>query len=508
MQLERSKNAKRNIVFGVLNKIVNIVLPFCLRTVLIRVLGAEYLGLNGLFSSILQVLNISELGFSNAVVYSMYKPIAEGDNKTIYALLKFYKVIYFIIGSFITVSGLIIMPFIPKFIKGDVPSDINIFILYFLFLLNTVLSYFVFAYRNSLLLANQRTDLISKINTVVHLICYSTQFVFLYLTKNFYIYVILLLLSTIITNLFTYKASVKLYPDIHCEGKLEKSLQKSILTSVKGLFLNKVCAISRNSLDSIFVSAFLGLSITAVYNNYYYIMSAVVGIIGVISPSILAGIGNSVVLESKEKNFEDMKKINFLYMWISGFCTICLLCLYQPFTEIFFGIDMLFPFKIVLTFCIYFYVLQMGDIRCLYSDANGLWWENRFRAVIETLLNIILNYLLGKYLGVIGIVLGTLISLFFINFLWGSNILFSKFFTNSSILSYYWDNFRYALVTFCAAIVTYFLCSLVHFNLYIVLFLRLFICIIIPNFIYFIVYKNTSIFKLSINWLIGVIRNH
>ena len=188
MKLEKTKNARRNILFGILNKVITMFLPFVVRSVIIYALSAEYLGLNSLFSSILQVLNLTELGFSSAIVYSMYKPIAENDDETICALLNFYRKIYFIIGCVVLSLGLLLLPFLDKLINGDVPDNINIYILYLCYLVNTVLSYMMFAYRSSLLNAHQRTDIISNINTITLGSMYFLQIIVLIATKNYYTY--------------------------------------------------------------------------------------------------------------------------------------------------------------------------------------------------------------------------------------------------------------------------------------------------------------------------------
>ena len=154
MELDRTKNALRNIVWGVIEKITLLLLPFITRTVLIKVLGVDYLGLNTLFVSILQVLSVSELGIGSAIVFSMYKPIAEDDNKTLCALLNLYKKIYHCVGSAILILGLLIMPFLHHFVKGEIPSDVNLYSLYLIFLLNTVISYFLFAYKETMYRAN------------------------------------------------------------------------------------------------------------------------------------------------------------------------------------------------------------------------------------------------------------------------------------------------------------------------------------------------------------------
>lgn len=505
MQLNRTQNAKRNIVFGIINKLVTLFFPFVIRMVMIREIGAEYLGLGSLFSSILQVLNITELGFSSAVVYSMYKPIAEDDNETLCAILNFYRKVYFYIGLIIACLGLLILPFLKSLIKGEIPENISIYLLYVVYLASTVISYLLFAYKNSLISAFQRNDIISNINTLTQSLVYVMQFILIILTKNYYLYALVLILGAVIQNIVTEIVSRKIFPEIICKGHLEEKIKKDIKVKVKGLFINKLCAVSRNSFDSIFVSAFLGLTQTAIYNNYFYIMNGVIALLGIVVPSILAGVGNSIVTESQQKNYSDMKKINFIYMWLSGWCTTCLLCLYQPFTELAFGKEMLFPFPVVILFCLYFYVLKMGDIRGVYSEAKGLWWENRYRAVIEVLANLVLNFVLGKFFGVYGIIIATLISLFVINFLWGSSIIFKYYFTEIKMSEYYLFHLLYIGVTSVCCFLSWLICSFINITGVLGLILKLLICFLLPNSIYIVVYLKFPLSKLSKKWIKSII---
>lgn len=175
MKSNRTQNTKRNIIGGFLNKLVGILFPFIIRSIVIKVLGVNYLGINSLVTSILQVLNMTELGFSSAIVYSMYKPISEGDSEKICALMNLYKKVYRIIGLVILVSGVILIPFLPKLINGDIPEDINITIIYIIYLFNTVISYLLFAYKNSILIAHQRNDITTNINSILLVFQYSIQ---------------------------------------------------------------------------------------------------------------------------------------------------------------------------------------------------------------------------------------------------------------------------------------------------------------------------------------------
>lgn len=203
MEMNRSRNATRNIIFGVILKIYQLVLPFAMRTIIMYELGVKYLGLNSLFTSILQVLNLAELGVGSAMVFSMYKPIAQEDSKTICALMRLYKVYYRAIGLVVFAAGMVLLPFIPKLIAGDVPDGINIYVLYLLNLMATVFTYWLFAYKNSILQAHQRQDVVSKVTIVTDTCKYILQIGTLFAFHNYYYYVCVLLLSQIFNNILT-----------------------------------------------------------------------------------------------------------------------------------------------------------------------------------------------------------------------------------------------------------------------------------------------------------------
>ena len=502
MKLERTKNAKRNMLFGAINKVITLLLPFIVRTAVIYQLGSEYLGLNSLFTSILQVLSLSELGFSQAVVYSMYKPIADGDEDTICALLSFYRLAYKVIGLVILVLGLCVLPFLPYLIEGSYPADVNIYVVYVVYLVNTSLSYLLFAYKSALLTAHQRVDVTSNVLTITTSAMNLCQIAVLFLFANYYAYVVLIPLFTLANNVINLVVVNRMYPQYRCRGKVGPKLMGDIKRKVAGLMIQKICATSRNSLDSVFVSAFIGLTATAIYANYYYVLLSVTNLLAVISASILAGAGNSVAMESREKNYADMNKFNFLYMWISGWCTCCMLCLYQPFMQVWVGADLMLPMSSVVLFCLYFYVLKMGDIRSVYVESTGIWWENKFRAIAEAVLNIVLNFALVQVFGINGIIAATLISLFLINFCYGSQLIFKYYFQNGKLGEYFRYHGWYLLVTVAACVASFVVCELIPFGGIAGLAVKLFICCIVPNIVYLICYCRTKQYGISMKWIL------
>jgi len=508
IRLNRTGNAVRNMIFGIANQFVTLVFPFILRTILIRVLGMEYAGLNGLFVSVLEVLNLSELGLSTAIVYCMYKPIAFGDKDSLCALLKLFRKLYFVIGMVILVVGVAVMPFLRYFVKDSYPDDINLYLLYSIYLANSCISYFFVGYRSALLSAHQRLDVMQKISTLVKGIMYSVQIMVLILCKNYYVYAIMLPIFTIITNLLTAFETKKIFPQYICQGEVSKEIKKDLKEKVSGLMITRLCAVTRNSFDSIFISAFIGLTMSAIYSNYYFIMKSITSILGIIVQAVLAGVGNSIQTESVEQNYNDLKRFNFMYLWISGVCTVCLFNLYQPFMYLWMGKDNLLPLSSVILFCMYFFLLKMGDMQSVYYNAAGLWWHYRKCTIVEAFLNLVLNSVLGKIWGLNGIIAGTLISLLLVNFLYAERLVFKYYFKNGRAQEFYFCQIKYAVVTAFICTITYFLCSCIPYvqtedSKYIIkiLAIRGILCLMVSNCIYLLAYARTKEFCSARVWI-------
>jgi len=502
MQLDVKKNTKRNIVFGVINKTVLMILPFIVKTVIKTTLGVEYLGLNSLFSSILQVLSVTELGFSTAVIYNMYKPIATGDNHTVCALLHFYRKVYRIIGIAILGIGLCLIPFLDYLVKGSYPDDANLKALYLIYLSNSVISYFMFSYLSSILVAYQREDINSITNLVVQTSLQLCQVVVLCLTKNYYLFLILMPAFTIINNLWIAYIVKKMYPQYRCVGSLDDVIKRDLKKLVEGTFVQKACAVTRNSLDSICISAFLGLSMTGIYNNYYSIFHGVTLFLMIVGTSLMGGVGNHVATKTMEENYEELETVDFLYMTLSGWCTVFLLCLSQPFMTMWMGKDMLMPIAVVVEMCLYFYVSHLGDMKMLYTSANGLWWHHRWRSIIETLMNLALNIGLGMLFGVYGIVAATIISLLSCNFVWGTGITFNLYFNEKRINKYFKYQGLYFAVNTFVCIITFLISSAFSSStLFLTLVLRFGLCVVIPATMYYLIYRNYRLTGKAIEYL-------
>lgn len=486
MKINRIKNSKRNMVFGVIYRLVLTILPFINRTVLIYVLGVEYLGLNSLFAAVLNILNLAELGFGSAIVYSMYKPIADNDTNAVCALLNFYKKVYRTIGISVLIAGGIATIFIEKLVAGDVPVDINIKIIFLIQLLNVVVSYFFMAYKASILSAFQREDLVSKVATAVMLCQYLVQFALVFIFKNYYIYLCVLPICTVLCNIIKAGIVKKHYPQYVSKGELDAETVNVVKTKVKALFLHKIGGVVANSLDNIVISSFLGLVAVAVYNNYWYVYSSVCYFIAIFHSSVQAGLGNSIATEGVESNYDRFKKLNFVNAWIVGWCSCCMLCLYQPFMELWVGKDLMYPVYIVIAFVVYFYINMVRRTVVTFKEAAGLWEEDRYKPIISAVVNIVLNIILIRFIGILGVILSTVVSFVFVEIPWETYVLFKKYF-KTSVREYLFEQIRYciAFATICA--VLYYICDLFVLPVIYEFFIRGLLCLILPNVFFGIV---------------------
>ena len=497
MIIERTKNASRNILFGIILKLYQILVPFIMRTAMIYFMGIQYLGLNSLFAAILQVLNLAELGVGSAMVFSMYKPIVDDDKTRICALMRLYKLYYRGIGFVIAGVGIILTPIIPKLINGDTPAGINIYILYLLNLGVTVLSYWLLAYKNSILQAHQRTDVVSKVTLITNTVQYVLQFFVLWIFRNYYVYVMVMLATQVLTNVVTALVADRLYPNYRPEGKLNKEEIKGINQKIKDLFTSKIGYIIVNSTDTIIISAFLGLSVLAVYQNYYFILTAIAGFVTIVFQSVAAGIGNSLITDTKEKNFSDLNKLTFLISWIAGFCACCFLNLYQPFMEIWVGINFTLEFTAVISFVIYYYIYEINQLLNTYKDAGGIWHQDRFRPLVTAMVNLGMSLIMVQLWGIYGVILSTVLSMLFVGTPWILYNLFTTLFEKRQLSIYMRKLFFYVIISAVACVVSYFACSFNNLGKWTTLIAKLVICVIVPNVIFLVVYHKLPEFKES-----------
>ncbi len=500
--LSRSNNVKRNLVFGLASKIVSLVLPFISRTIIIKYLGVEYTGLGSLFSSILTVLSLSELGIGSAIIFGMYKPVAQNDVEKLNAYMAFLRKCYVIIGGVVLSLGLIILPFLSYLIEGEYPDGINIYILYLIYLLNSVVGYLCLSYRDAIISANQRVDIISKITTIVAIIQELLQIVILLLFKDYLLFSLAMLLGTIACNLIKYLVSKKMYPQIKPCGKLAPSEIRTIKTQVSGLLFQKIGSIVLSSVDTIVISSYLGLVTLGLYNNYHYIISVLLGFFTIIPASVIPSIGNSIQTETVEKNYSDFKLFHFVYSWVIIFCSACLLTLYQPFIKLWLGSNYLFDFSFVIVMVLYFYSYKFTEIVYVYREATGLWAKWKYVSIIAAVFNLVSNIILVQFIGLYGIMISTILAKVLIYLPFFSYPLFKDYFNSKKMYyKYLLNQLLYFVIAVLVCVSTFFLCSLVPDEGIWLFIIKLTICILFSNLLMTIIFFRTQKFKAMLSFL-------
>lgn len=490
----RTKNSIKNIIFGMVGQAISILLSFVSRTVFIYILGTNYLGVNGLFSNILSMLSLAELGVGSAIIYNMYKPLANKDEGKLKSLMQLYSRAYRIIGTIVAIIGISIVPFLDFIIK-DKPNISNLTLIYLLFLLNSVTSYF-FIYKSSIIIADQKNYIITIKQQVFNLIQVTLQIIVLLLTKSYILYLIIQIICNFMLNLSISKKADEIYPFLkekNIEG-LDKKSQKDILKHVTAMMSHKVGGVVVNGTDNILISSFVGVYWVGIYSNYILITGMINRFLSQIFSAITASVGNLNAKESKEKAYEVYEKLLFLNFWIYGFCSICLGVLVNPFITFWLGKQFLMTNTAVLVITINFYLMGMRQTTITFNSTLGLFWNDRFKPWIEAAINIIISIILLNKFGIIGVFLGTLISTVTTS-VWVDPYILYKYGFNKSIALYFIRYIKYILVTAIGGIITQLCVIMINYNGFIGLLIKGIICLIIPNIIFCIFFFYDKQFK-------------
>lgn len=493
----RTNNSIRNILFGLVGQMIAIVLTFVGQRFFISILGTVYLGLNGLFTNVLSLLSLAELGIGTAIIYSLYKPLSNGDKIKISSLVNFYAKAFKIIAVITFIMGLILMPFLKYFAKGAQSID-NLYVYYFLFLLNNALTY-LFSYKKSLIIADQKSYIVTIIRYSFFIPLSILQIVILYLTKNYLLYLMLLLVFNVIENIIISIWADKLYPFIteYKKVRLNNEDKNILYRNIKALINHRLGAVIVNGTDNIIISFFMGVYYVGLYSNYLIIINALNMIINQIFSSITASVGNLNSEDSKEKSYQIYKAILFANFWLFGFCSISLIALLNPFISIWVGSKYMLDFSIVAIISINFYVNGIRRTTLVFRDSLGLFWHDRYKPIIEALINIVLSILLVKYLGVFGVLLGTFVSTI-ITSSWVEPYVLFKHGFKKKMKEYLYNAFYYTLVISVIGgitlILTQYISTMVQSN-YLSLFVLMGTLAIVPNLLIYIYFYKTDEMK-------------
>lgn len=465
MKLNIIKNTRRNLLWGTVLKIYQILVPMLIRRVFIYRLGVEYAGLGGLFSSVLNFLNLAEMGVESAVLFFMYKPIAENDTEAVRRLLGLIRRCYQRIGLFVLAAGLIVTPFIRLLISGELPAGINVYAIFLMNLLSSVLSYWLFAYKGTILSVHQRNDLISRTRLSALTIKYVAQLLVLLYVGNYYLYLAVDIGIKLVERFITVLVADRKYPMYKTVLNPTSEMSAALHEKTGSLILHKIGGIIVNSADAVVISASLGLAVLGRYENYHHIMTSVLGFVVLINTSVQAGIGNRIALNGQTENRQLFERYSFFIYAICSVCCCCFLNLYQPFITLWLGADMLLDDSIVVTLCAYFYVFLLMVPGNTFENASGLWQYDRYRPLLEGLLNLGMNLVLVRFIGLYGILLSTIFSMLFFSIPWLYHNVTDRL-LGGGFLSYVRNLLLNTAAGAAMCLVSYLLCRLIPEGMY------------------------------------------
>lgn len=497
----RVYNSILNLISGLVYRILILFTAFIVRTVFIYCLGEEYLGINGLYSSILSMLSLAELGFGSAMVFSMYQPLANKDYDKLSQLMSLYQKVYVTIGTAIFIIGIVLIPFLPILIK-DEPHIKGLTFYYILFLLNTVVSYWFFAYRNSVLQADQKAFVITNNSSVFSLIRSALQIILLVVFHSYAIYLITQILCTIAQNIVLAFKVKKEYPIFRKEqtDELPKCEKGKIFKDVKALMLAKVSYVVLNSTDNIIISAFVGLNWVGKLSNFTMIVEAVTGVLNQVTSAVQASLGNYFAKENIESGYILFKNIEFLNFWLYGFCMLALVILLNPYVTLWLGSKYILSNGTIIALGINFFVAGYVNTFWTFRSTLGLFTQGQYCPILVSILNVVLSILLSFPFGITGVLMATSISRICVN-LWYDPWVIYKYGFRKSVISFWRQYIRRIGVLFLIGFGMECLSNLLFKNgvTYGNFTLMVGLTAIIPNIILYFLFHKTKEFQYFIN---------
>lgn len=494
----RTINVIRNAIGGIGGQLFTSIFMFICRTYFIELLGATYLGINGLFSNILSMLSLAELGIGPAIVFSMYKPIANNDEVHVAKLMNFYKYAYRIVAIVVAVIGICLLPFLELLIK-DAPDVENLKLIFILILSNTVISYF-YAYKGSMLNADQKAYVTVIFRNIFAVVQNVAQIIVLIATGNFIAYLVTQMITTFLGNIVQAWYVDKKYPFLvkYKSEKIDRKERKDIMKRVRGMMMHKMGGFVLNSTDNLIISKFVGVVAVGIYSNYLMIINLIKTVVFQISGSLSASIGNLIASESEEKSYTVFNSVLLVYFWMYSFCTVCFWVMFQPFIEWWIGSEYLLGGATLLLVLINFYFTGIQECVNTFTNATGLFWETRHKPVFECAINLIVSIVMAHKIGIAGVFLGTLAS--YICTFWINPILiFKKQFKRSSAV-YFAKFFMYFAITIVTALVLGDACNHIFDKVSLLtILIRAVICVVIPNILYLALFFKTKEFKYFYN---------
>ena len=501
----RSAKSIRNVATGVGNKMLIMLLAFSTRTIFIRLLGAEYNGVNSLYTNILSVLSLAEMGMGNVLMFYLYGALKQRDEKTIAGLVGLFKRIYSIIIIVVLTVGILLVPFLRFIVKSELDGK-ELILYYLLYLTNSVATYFV-VYRTTVLSADQKTYISNIVHTIMIVVMYILQIVYLLLFKNFFGYLLIQVLCTIGTNIILNHIALKHYPFLKTKNDslIKPSINtKDIYRNISATFLFKVSDTILDQTDSIIISIMFGTVLVGYYSNYYMLISYIVAIAGIIANGLVASFGNLNAEGDMKRSYEMFRVALIAFAMFGTIWTTCYACIVQDFVPVWVGSEYLMPYGLVVAVLAVFYLRMITNTMWMYRSAMGIFREVQYINLAAAALNIVLSVVLGTYIGVAGVIVATAVSRVVTSFWYEARVVFKKF--DQPLRVYFGLQFKNLIICVVSVLISLFLCSYVAGNKYIVLVLKLIVALGVSALCIILFYSRTVEYRVMKEKLFGVFR--
>ena len=495
MSESRIKNTSRNFVYALIFQIVKIALMFGVRIIFVHKLGEEYLGVNGLFTNVIGILSLADLGMTTALMYSLYKPLAEKDEQRIKAYINYFRKVYYIIALIITVVGIGIIPFIQYLV--NLPSEMpDIYLYYILLLANSVISY-LYVYKTTLLSADQKMYIINKYDTIFQFVLAILQIIILLVFQSFVGYLLANIFCTLLGNIMKAKKTDEIYPYLKQKEKtiLETEEKKKIFSNLFSMSFYKLGTVIQNNTDNIITSIFVGTITVGYYSNYLTIISSITTFFTMVFTSLKASIGNYIVFKKKTEQLNLFNILEVYNYWLVSFCFICFIILIPDFINICFGEQYILSFSVLIWTVLNFYTSNIRQTLWTYRETTGIFKKTKYITIITAIINIALSILLGYFFGLAGIIAATVISRMCYSW-WKEPFIIYKDYFKSSPKPYFITYIKRLVLLFIICTITYIIsCIIPNINLYVNFLLKMIICLIIPTGMLFMIYRKSEAFN-------------
>lgn len=493
----RTQSSIQNIVYSLIGQSASLIISFILRIIFVRELNKSYLGVDSLFTSLVTVLSLAELGIGSAINYSLYKPLAEKNIRQISLLMKLYKRAYIIIGVVVFIIGCAMTPFIGYIsnTNGKVP---NLKLFFMLFVINSSISYF-YSYKKSLIIADQYRYITVVYNYTSFIIMSIVQGIVLICFKNYSLYLIVMITATFVQNVLVSKKADKMYPYLKqpIEGTVSKSTRNLIIKNSYAMSLHKLGGVVVNSTDSIIISRFLGIKEVGKYSNYLLVTNALNVVFGQIFTAVVASVGNLGATGDRKHTIRVFNLVLFLGFWLVSFCACCLFIMFNPFISLWVGKDYVLSKFVVAAIVLNFYIYQIRRPVLTFRDAMGIYWFDRYVPIVESILNLSISILLVRHMGLAGTLFGTIVSSL-LTVVWIEPYMLYKHALREKVSLYFKKLVGYTSVfigdTYITSFVSLKISHLIN-NEYMSFIVLALVCVVIFNAIFTLVFFNNENFK-------------